>query len=82
MWCRLQSYIWQRKVIASKNNEILIEGKRNEENGLYYFNLNGRKERVNYIVPNTISNKLTRFLHGALFSLTNSTLKKAIKKTS
>ena len=64
--------------IETKYNKVRMQGKRNKKNILYYLNLNeiickNNKEYMNYILPKTTSDELTKFLRGALLYTTKIT---------
>ena len=71
----------KQKVDIIKNNEVILHGKRNKEDGLYELPIKKvETEKLNVIIRLDKSKmELANFLHGAMFSPTVSTLRKAIR---
>lgn len=75
-------------VKAIKDNKTIIEGTRKKSNGLHYLDASDRQDNknaptynnINNVLPQTTSEKLTRFVNAELYSPTKTTIMKETKK--
>ena len=78
--CKIE--LTKEKINISKKNRVILQGTRNQEDGLWDIPIQdkSKSEKINVIIKkNTAKKELVEFMHGACFSPTIRTFLQAIK---